>query len=124
MSIKSAALFLLVGLSLSSPAQAGPSTAKGEISVSQVVELIERAPTDNGARNAAMAYLAGVGESTGAMMAEIRQLAPEAIKCARPLAMSSPMALAALSGTDKEKWDETAATPILVDDMLKRAGCR
>ncbi|MCX5493679.1 chlorophyllide reductase [Kaistia dalseonensis] len=120
--IRTVLLTLSLGLAL--PAQATPSTPTGAISVAQVVDLIRRSPTDNAARNAAMAYLAGVGEATGLLVAEAGRRSSVTITCARPLGISSTTALAALSRTDKGTWDRTAATPIVVDDMLSRAGCR
>ncbi len=119
-----AAALLALSLGLASPGQAAPSTPAGEISVAQVVDLLERSPTDNAARNAAMAYLAGVGETTGLLVAEVGRRAPASIACTRPLALSSAAVLAALSRVEKGTRDKTAATPILVDDMLRRAGCR
>ncbi|MBB3773592.1 hypothetical protein FHS55_004234 [Angulomicrobium tetraedrale] len=119
--IGTALLALSLGLAL--PAQANPSTLTGAISVAQVVDLIQRSPQDNAARNAAMAYLAGVGETTGLLVAEAGQRSSVSIACARPLGISSSAALAALSRADKGTWDKTAATPILVEDMLSRAGC-
>ena len=119
-----AAALLALSLGLALPAQAAPSTPDGEISVAQVVDLLERSPTDNAARNAAMAYLAGVGETTGLLVAEAGRRAPASITCIRPLALSSAAVLAALSRVEKGTRDKTAATPILVDDMLRRAGCR
>ena len=120
--IRIALLALSLGLAL--PAQATPSTPTGAISIAQVVDLIQRSPQDNAARNAAMAYLAGVGETTGLMVAEARRRASVSISCQRPLGISSSAALAALSRADKATWGRTAATPILVEDMLTRAGCR
>lgn len=120
--IRAALLALSLGLAL--PVQATPATPTGAISVAQVVDLIQRSPQDNAARNAAMAYLAGVGEATGLLVAEARRRAHVSISCARPLGISSSAALAALSHTDRAKWDKTAATPILVEDMLSRADCR
>jgi len=119
-----AAALLALSLGLALPAQAAPSTPDGEISVAQVVDLLERSATDNAARNAAMAYLAGVGETTGLLVAEAGRRAPASITCIRPLALSSAAVLAALSRVEKGTRDKTAATPILVDDMLRRAGCR
>lgn len=124
MTIKSTILISLACLSFALPATAAPSTAAGEISVAQVVDLIEHSSTDNAARNAAIAYLAGVGETTGLLMGKVSAHAPDAVTCARPLGISSEAALAALSRTDKARRKETAATPILVNDMLNRAGCR
>ena len=119
--IRAALLALSLGLAL--PVQATPTTPTGAISVAQVVDLIQRSPQDNAARNAAMAYLAGVGEATGLLVAEAGRRAHVSISCARPLGISSSAALAALSHTDRGQWDKTAATPILVEDMLSRADC-
>lgn len=111
-------------LGLPMTAQAASSTNAGEISVAQVVDLVQRSSHDTAARNAAMAYLAGVGEATGVVVAEAGKRGPAPLACARPLGMSSEAALAALSRTDKAQWGQTAATPILVGDMLLRADCR
>ena len=119
--LRTTLLSLSLGLAL--PAQATPSTPTGAISVAQVVDLIQRSPKDNAAQNAAMAYLAGVGEATGLLVAEAGRRASVSITCARPLGISSTAALAALSRADKGTWARTAATPILVEDMLSRAGC-
>ena len=119
-----AAALLALSLGLASPGQAAPSTPAGEISVAQVLDLLERSATDNAARNTAMAYLAGVGETAGLLVAEAERRAPASIACTRPLALSSAAVLATLARVDKGTWDKTAATPILVDDMLRRAGCR
>jgi len=124
MSTMRAATLLALSLGLAVPAQAAPSTPVGKISVAQVIDLIQRSPKDNDARNAAMAYLAGVGETTGLFVAEAGRRALASITCAGPLAISSAAVFAALSRVDKGDWDKTAATPILVDDMLSRAGCR
>ncbi len=124
MSTTRTTLAAMACLALALPAAATPSTSAGEISVAQVVDLLRRSPTDNAARNAAMAYLAGVGETTGLLIREAGLRAPKSIACTRPLGMSSAAALAALSRTDKARWKETAATPILVEDMMGRAGCR
>lgn len=82
-----------------------------------MVELIEKSDSDTAARNAAVAYLAGVGETVGIMIAE-------AGACHTTLSLSSDAAIAAVSGIDRAKWVETPATPLLVSDMLSRAGCR
>ena len=110
-------------LVLTVPVQAASSTSKGQISITQVVQLIEQSSQDNAARNAAMAYLAGVGEATGLLVAESARR-PSGVSCQSALSISSESALAAVSRTARGKWSETAATPILVEDMLDRAGCR
>ncbi len=120
--IRTVLLTLSLGLAL--PAGATPSTPAGEISIAQVVDLIQRSPKDSAARSAAIAYLAGVGETTGLLVAEAGRRSSVAITCARPLGISSVAAISVLSRADKATWNETAATPILVEDMLSRAGCR
>ena len=124
MNMKYAALLVGIFLGIGLPAQAAPSTRDGEISVAQVAELIQRSSSDNAARNAAMAYLAGVGETTGLLIAEAERRTPGSITCTAPLGISSDTAFAALSRMDRGKWGQTAATPILVNDMLSRAGYR
>ncbi|HWU62726.1 MAG TPA: hypothetical protein VN112_11935 [Ensifer sp.] len=124
MTIKRTILISLTCLSFALPAKAAPTTATGEISVAQVIDLIKRSPTDNAARNAAVAYLAGVGETTGLLMEKASGRPQGGMACARSLGISGEAALAALSRTDKAIWEQTAATPILVNDMLNRAGCR
>ncbi len=119
-----AVLSFSLALGLAVPAQATPSTPTGAISVAQVVELIQRAPKDNAARNAAMAYLAGVGEATGMLVEEAARRSSGSITCSSPISISSAAALAALARTGQAQWEKTAATPILVEDMLTRAGCR
>lgn len=124
MTIRPATIAILLSIALCLPAQSAPSTSAGQISVAQVIDLIQRSPSDNGARNAAMAYLSGVGEATGLLIASARERASDSIVCSGALGMSSQAALAALSRLDPQSWAETAATPILVDDMLARADCR
>ncbi|MDO1581456.1 hypothetical protein [Rhizobium oryzicola] len=115
MNMKCAMLMTLSCLGCTAPAKAAPTTSAGEISVAQVVELIQRSSSETAARNAAMAYLAGVGEATGLLVKKT---------CARPLGISSEAALAAFAHTEKSRWGQMAATPILVNDMLSRASCR
>ncbi len=121
---RSTLVALAACLAVAAPAQAAPSTPSGKISVAQAVELIQRSSTDNAARNATLAYLGGVGETVSLMIAEAGRRQPGAITCARPLGISGEAALAALMRTDQNLWSQTAATPLLVEDMLSRGGCR
>lgn len=108
------------------PAIAAPSTSKGQVSVAQLDELLSRAADDNAVRNALVAYLAGVGETAGLLLGEANALGKSSVACANPLSISDSAARSALAaaGTDSSKWRETPATPILVADMLRRAGCK
>ncbi|MDH7795439.1 MULTISPECIES: hypothetical protein [unclassified Beijerinckia] len=100
------------------PAKAAPSTSRGEISVAQVMEMLDKAPHEATARQVLVAYLAGVGETTGVLIRAARTT------CQGPLALTDRAAHQALKAAARQgNSAETAATPLLVDDMIKRAGC-
>ncbi len=100
-------------------AQAASSTTRGFVSVIQVMQMLERAPTDRTAQQVLTAYLAGIGETAG-VVARVGNSA-----CKASLSLSAAdvrQAIAAAAA--KEDSAETAATPLIVGDMLDRAGCR
>ncbi|MFK4810627.1 chlorophyllide reductase [Devosia sp. ZW T5_3] len=105
--------------------QAAPTTSTGQISVAQVVELSSRSGADPNARMTMIAYLAGVGEATGLMVGEAKQRGAS-VQCSRDFNLDENTALAAVAAAvpDRDKWTETPATPIIIADMFKRAGCR
>ena len=110
-------LFICLTLiaSFAQPALAASSTDRGEISVAQVREMLEAASTRPQARQLLVAYLAGVGETAG-MLA----------KCSRSLNLDRDLVAAALEAgaPDASRWSQTPATPIIVADLVARAGCR
>ncbi|WP_240232200.1 chlorophyllide reductase [Devosia lacusdianchii] len=122
--LPSAALTLLL-LAVPTAAEAAPTTSKGQISVAQVVEMASRAGTDANARMTLIAYLAGVGETTGLMVSEAQQRGAKPVRCTNSFNLDENVALAALTvaAPDRERWSETPATPIIVADMFRRAGC-
>lgn len=122
-SIPAAALFLAV---LVAPVWAAPTTSKGQVSVSQVLELLEKSRTDDAARNAAVAYLAGVGETAGLLTGDERVQRAGLIKCRTPLSLADINVVDALNAAapDRAAWAQTPATPIILTDMFARAGCR
>ena len=89
------------------------STSAGQVSVDQIMQMLERSPSDPIAGQVALAYFAGVGE-TAAMIVEISDL-----RCRSPLGLDRDSILAALAGAD----GAVRATPIIVRDMFRRAGC-
>lgn len=115
---------VLVPVLFVNPAAAAPSTSKGQVSVAQLDDLLSRAADDNAVRNALVAYLAGVGETAGLLLGEANAMGKSSVACAKPLSISDTVARAALDAADSSNRAETPATPILVADMLKRAGCR
>jgi hypothetical protein len=106
-------------------AWAAPTTSSGQISVAQVVEMAARAGADPNARMTMIAYLAGVGEATGLMVSEAQKRGAEPVRCSNAFNLDENAALAAVTvaAPNRDKWTETPATPIIVADMFRRAGC-
>ncbi|MGV3577009.1 MAG: chlorophyllide reductase [Devosia sp.] len=104
---------------------AAPTTSTGRISVTQVMEMVQRARSDATARNTIVAYLAGVGETAGFMVSEAVVRGATPLKCTNSFNLSEDVALAALSAgaPDTASWAETPATPIILADLFARAGC-
>ena len=119
------AMAIILALSIS-PAFAAPSTSMGQISVAQVLELLEKSGSDGASRNAVVAYLAGVGETAGLLMADERVQRAGLIECRTALSLADTNVVAALKAAapDRAGWEQTAATPIILIDMFARAGCR
>ncbi|WP_042446203.1 hypothetical protein [Azospirillum sp. B510] len=102
-----------------SPVSAAPSTSHGQLSVAQLIQMLDMAPGDRTARQILTAYLAGAGEAasfvvhrSGASCKETPSLNMVDIRHAIDAAAARPDAA------------ETPATPLIVRDMLDRAGCR
>lgn len=105
-------------LSAASPSMAASSTSRGLISVAQVVEMLQKAPTDRTAQQVLTAYLAGVGEAAGAVVSLGKAT------CRTSLGLSAANVGQALgSAAGGHDAAETPATPLIVKDMLDRAGC-
>lgn len=113
-------------LLLASPALAAPTTSSGRISITQVMEMAERARTEPAARNTIIAYLAGLGETAGLMVSEAVARGAKPLACTGSFTLDETVAVAALSAAvpDQSSWAETPATPILLADLFARAGCR
>lgn len=107
----------------SQPALAASSTSSGQVSVAQVVEMIEKSGSDRSYRNIALAYFSGVGEAAGVLMQEAASKGIS-MECSAPLELSTDHAMAAVTAGGEGNWQETAATPLILADMLARAGCK
>lgn len=99
------------------PAAAAPSTAQGQISVAQVQEMLERAPANPAAQQVLTAYLAGIGETADAT------LGTSGASCRKPMSLSAADVSQAVRAAGGASAATVAATPIIVRDMLARAGC-
>ncbi|AVF03096.1 MULTISPECIES: chlorophyllide reductase [Devosia] len=115
-----AALILAI---LPLPAQAQQSS--GNITIAQVMDAMDNAPRHDHARQVLTAYLSGIGETTGVLFRQARDsgLAPSG--CAGSMSLSWDGVASALraGAPDVSEWQTTPATPIIVADMLARAGC-
>lgn len=108
-----ASCFILVAA-----ANAQTATETGAISVAQLVQMLDQASTDQATRQVLTAYLAVVGETVGAVVDV------GGAPCKRPLGLSAKNVRKAISAaTGEPKASQTAATPLIVRDMLARAGC-
>ncbi|QDW41185.1 chlorophyllide reductase [Bradyrhizobium sp. KBS0727] len=104
---------------------AEPSTSRGQISVAQVRAMLDQAATNPTARQTLTAYLAGAGETAGWLLDVAADQGFSQHGCARRLSLDDKAARQALEANPpKASPAETAATPLIVRDMLKRAGCR
>lgn len=101
-----------------------PSTAKGQISVAQVMEMMAKADSSTVAKQVLVAYVAGVGESAGVVLDTMGNNAP--VSCRQAFSLDTASVRTALeNGAPKQQsWAQTPATPLIVADMIKRAGCR
>ncbi|MCC8972428.1 hypothetical protein [Bradyrhizobium brasilense] len=82
--------------------------------------MLDQAATNPTARQALTAYLAGAGETTGWLL----DAAHGVPSCARRLTLDAQQARDAIAGAATTAATETPATPLIIRDMLKRAGCR
>lgn len=107
-------------------AAAVPSTAKGQVSVGQVMEMIARADSSPIAKQTLVAYVAGVGEAAGVIVDTIGNGGSHIVSCKNAFRLDAGSVRAALeTGAPRQSsWSETPATPLIVADMVKRAGCR
>lgn len=110
-------------LLLTTAAHAQPSTSRGQISVAQVRAMLDQAATNPSARQALTAYLAGAGETAGWLLDAARDRGVLRAPCKRSLSLDADQARAAIAGASGTAPTDTPATPLIVSDMLKRAGC-
>ncbi|SEE48335.1 hypothetical protein SAMN05519104_6262 [Rhizobiales bacterium GAS188] len=111
----------------SAPSRAAPSTSKGQISVVQVMEMLTQAPSNPTARQVLTAYLAGLGETAGILIdAAVAGDGTPVASCNGHLSLDDKAARHALEAAapSRDHWAETPATPLIVRDMIDRAGCK
>ncbi|QND60189.1 chlorophyllide reductase [Mesorhizobium huakuii] len=120
-----AAIGFMAALVMPFAAYAQPSTATGRISVGQVMEMIEKADSSPIARQTLVAYVAGVGEAAGAIVDTIGN-GSRTVSCRKSFSLDTGSVRVALEAgaPRQDSWSQTPATPLIVADMVKRAGCR
>lgn len=84
--------------------------------------MLDQATTNPIARQTLTAYLAGAGETAGWLI----ETGAGPQSCTQRLSLDDKSVRQALEGSapSPATETETAATPFIVRDMLKRAGCR
>jgi hypothetical protein len=120
-------LLALLLVAVTGPAIAATaSTSKGQISVAQVMEMLDRADTDKHAGQLLYAYLGGVGESAGVLLNATDAKGKPYVTCSKPMALDATLVRDVLSNgaPSAKSWGETAATPLLVNALVSMAGCR
>ena len=112
-------------IALAPVAHAASPTSLGQISVAQVIEMVDKSRSDGAAALTVAAYLAGLGEATGIMVGEAQKRGARPVSCTASFTLSDAVAVAALmaAAPDQAQWGETAATPIIIADLFGRAGC-
>ena len=104
------------------PTVSPAAQAPGPITVKQVLELFDTTESDPEAGKLLFAYLSGIGETAGVVIAEARKSGAFS-NCTGSLSLDGTSVEAALrkAGGDSAK---RAATPVILGDMFERAGCR
>lgn len=120
-------LLAILFAAVAAPAIAATSsTSNGQISVAQVMQMLDRADGDKQAGQLLQAYLGGLGESAGVLLNATDAKGKPYVTCSKPMSLNSGMVRDVLANgaPDKQNWGETAATPLLVNALVSMAGCR
>jgi len=120
-------LLALLLVAASAPAIAATaSTSKGQISVAQVMQMLDRAGNDKHAGQLLYAYLGGVGEAAGVLLNATDAKGNAYVTCSKPMALDAGLVRDVLANgaPNAKSWGETAATPLLVNALVGMAGCR
>lgn len=115
---KLAFIIATAAVTLATPSLATPSTSRGQISVAQVLLMLDKSPTDQTARQVLTAYLAGIGEAVSAVTSL------GGATCRSPISLSADTARQALETVAARDITETPATALIVKDAFNRAGCK
>lgn len=119
-------LTLVLALMAAPALAATPSTSTGQISVAQVMDVIDRSGSDGDAAMLLAAYLGGLGETAGILLSATDSSGKRYVTCERSMALDAGLVTAVLrkAAPDKGSWTETPATPLIVSALVDRAGCR
>ena len=93
--------------------------------MAQVRELLDQAETNTAARQVLTAYLAGAGETAGILIDTAVNRGVSLAACKHRLSLDQNAVRRALESAapNSRVWRETAATPLIVRDMVRRAEC-
>jgi len=112
---------LIAGFTAGNAGAAFKPTSHGQISVTQVMAMLDNAPKQQAARQVLSAYLTGLGETAGIMID-----ASSSAACERKMALNPYLVRRALMKAvpNPASWQNTAATPLIIRDMMDRAACK
>ncbi|MCD7059067.1 hypothetical protein [Pelagibacterium xiamenense] len=115
----------IVALPVAGLAQSLDRTVQGHVSVATVANMISDAANDSAARDRLSLYLTGIGESAGYLVSMAGDAGMD-LECPHSFSLGSDTAWAAIAAAapDSGTWAQTPAAPIILSDMLERAGCR
>lgn len=105
---------------------AAATTSTGQISVAQVMDVLDRSGRDGDAALLLGAYLGGLGETANVLLSATDKTGKRYVSCERSMALDAALVTAVLkkAAPDKGSWAETPATPLIVSALVSRAGCR
>lgn len=111
---------LAMALALAPPL-ATAATAASALSVAKVLDLFDTVESDPEAGKLLFAYLSGVGETAG-ILVEMAGQYGASLSCTSALTLDGDTVQSALrrAGGAPETRD---ATPVIIEDMFRRAGC-
>lgn len=124
--LAAAAVFATATIAAAPAMAAVASTSTGQISVAQVMAMLDKAGTDNTAAQVLTAYLGGLGETAGVLVSATSPQGKPYVTCERSMALDAGLVRAVLkkAAPRQGSWGETAATPLIVSALIDRAGCR
>ncbi len=104
------------------PVPVGAATTNGPIPVGKVLELFDTLDTDPESGKLLFAYFSGIAETAGTLISMARDMGQPFV-CTGKFSLDGDSIQKALREAGGTRTDMRPATPIIVEDVLRRAGC-